>query len=421
MQPENIPVEPKVLLVTTRRWFSAARLSMAFAASGCRVEIACPSGHPAMLTRSISARYPFRALWPSRSLHSAIRKSQPDLVVPTDEVAANYLHQLYEQAPFINAGTAPSVRLLLERSLGEPESFPFLSSRASLLAVAQAQGITTPSTVFIGEEQALRQWLSENPLPAVLKADGTSGGEGVEIVCTQKQAFRAWSKLRAPFGLARVVKKTGFEHDPHHIVPWILRRPRAVSIQPFIPGREANISLACWRGEILGSISLDVLRVWRPKGPSVLVELTRNDDMLYAARTMIRKLNLSGLCGFDFIIEHATNRTYLIEMNARATQACHLSYGAPRDLIPSLVSAVAMRPLPILNEAPRRGIISLFPLAWHSGIPKEVLDSTLQDIPREEPQLVKAGFAQEPQSLYEKCMGRWNKAHAPKPLAGASK
>lgn len=421
MLNENAQMNPKVLLITTRKWFSAARLAMAFSAAGCQVEIACSSRHPAMLTRGVVARYPLHALAPLRSIHSAIRKSRPRLVVASDEMAAEYLYRLYQDSEKFDASTAPFVRDLLERSLGDPAHFPVHSSRTAFLALAKAEGILTLSTQNVSTPSALDRWLSANGLPAVLKADGTSGGEGVKIVCTRRQAHAAWRRLRAPVDIARVLKKSGFESDLHHIVPWITRRPRSVCIQPFISGQDSNIAVACWKGEILGAISMDVLRAWRPNGPAALVELSQDDQMIKAARTMVRRLNLSGLCGFDFMTADGTGRAYLIEMNARATQTCHLPYGIPRDLITSLVSVLVGRPLPQVNEARKRGIISLFPLAWQAGVSKEMLDSTLQDVPWEEPRLVEAGLAVKQKSFYEKCLHMWGRINSHESLAGENK
>lgn len=374
-----------------------------------------------MLTRCIAARYSFRVLAPLRSIHAAIRKSQPDLLVPVDDSAYTHLHRLYDKAYLLHKDSAASVRCLLQRSLGDPKSYPILASRSRFLAAAHAEGISTLPTQNIPNEAALRQWLASNPLPAVLKADGTSGGEGVSIVCTTREAVTAWRKLRAPFGLARLIKRSSTELDPHHKVSWMRRRPRTVSIQPFIHGRDCNIAAACWNGELLGAISLDVLRTSRQNGPAVLVELAQTDDMLNAARILVRRLNLSGLCGMDFITEYATGRSYLIEINPRATQTCHLPHGIPRDLVASLVSAIAGRPLPVQNEARKYGVIALFPLAWQSGVTSEALSSAFQDVPWEEPHLVEAGFALKNHSFYKQYVRRWGKVGAQKSSVGQTR
>lgn len=428
--PEKaLPLVPKVLIVTTQRWFSAARLAMAFSAACAQVELASPSGHPALLTSSITAHHHFHALRPLRSLLEAIRTCRPNLIVPTDDTMTTYLHRLYNEVSGIDHAFAPFVRSLLHRSLGDPANFPIHDSRTGLITLAHQEGILAPPTVLVPNKAALHAWLARNSLPAVLKVDGTSGGEGVEIVTTAKQALRAWRKLHAPLGLARVIKKTGFENDAHHIIPWVTRRPRRVSIQPFIVGRDANMAVACWHGEVLGAVSLDVLHTWRPKGPSALVELTQNDAMHAAARALVRRLNLSGLCGLDFIVEDSGGKqssgnhakTWLIELNARATQTCHLPYGTPRDLVSSLVAELTARPLPAVSVARRHGVIALFPLAWQAGISKQALASTLQDIPWEEPRLVKAGFALPSESFYETCKKLWRRAAVPLPVPGDSK
>lgn len=416
---------PLVMIFTTQRWFSAARLAMAFASAGARVHLLSPPRHPAMLTTSIHTHHQFRALHPLRSILDCIRSIGPDLVVPTDDTAVGYLHRLYNEAHRLDPELAPALRSLLARSLGDPACFPILDSRTCLLTAAREEGILVPPTALISSATSLRDWLAQNPLPAVLKADGTSGGEGVEIVTTEKQAFRAWHRLRTPLGLARAAKKAGFEHDANHLLPWLMRRPRQVSIQSFVHGRDANMAVACWQGELLGAVTLDVLHTWRPKGPSALVQLMHNDSMFAAARSLARRLHLSGFYGLDFIVEsvppnqpRAVPRAWLIEVNARATQTCHLPYGTPRDLVPTLVAALASRPLPAPNHAAQRGIIALFPLAWQAGLSRQLLDSATQDIPYDEPLLAKAGLALPRESAYERWKRLWTRAATPHSLPG---
>ena len=67
-------MKPKILLATTCRWFSAARLAIAFSDIGCYVEMVGPWGHPAVKTRALRHRYSFRGLAPSASFHAAIKE-----------------------------------------------------------------------------------------------------------------------------------------------------------------------------------------------------------------------------------------------------------------------------------------------------------------------------------------------------------
>lgn len=395
---------PKVLIVTTRRWFSAARLAMAFADNGCTVDVVCPSRHPVMLTHALHRHHVFRGLSPLRSLHAGILSSEPDLIVPTDDLAAGHLHRLYQAAEQFHHPSAPRVRKLLERSLGASESYPLLSSRSSFLAVAREEGIQTPETTQVTSEKEVVDWLASNGLPAVFKADGTSGGEGVRIAHTADQALRAFRCLSAPLGTATVLKRTLFDQDTNHVVPWLLRHKPVVSVQPFFAGRDANIALACWKGEVLRSVSVDVVHTWRPKGPAVLVRLREGGDMLQASEKLVRRLKLSGLCGFDFMVDESTGKACLIEINARATQTCHLPHGWPRDMIGSLSSKIGARPAEQKVDQPVSELIALFPLAWQTSAATGFLASAYQDVPWGEPALVRKGFAGKRQSAYEKWM-----------------
>ena len=49
-------------------------------------------------------------------------------------------------------------------------------------------------------------------------------------------------------------------------------------------------------------------------------------QMKAAARAIVRHLGLSGMCGFDFVLD-ATGAAHLIEINPRATQVNHLRLG----------------------------------------------------------------------------------------------
>ena len=63
--------------------------------------------------------------------------------------------------------------------------------------------------------------------------------------------------------------------------------------------------------------------------------------MSIATERMARRLNLSGMHGFDFMLESQTGNAYLIEINPRATQVGHLTLGLGRDIPAALYSAVS--------------------------------------------------------------------------------
>src|SRR6185312_3887611 len=141
-----------------------------------------------------------------------------------------------------------------------------------------------------------------------------------------------------------VVKRAVVNNDINLLRPCLLRQRPLVNVQASIRGHDATMAVACWRGKVLAAISFDVLHVWQPKGPASVLRLTDNREMPAAAEKIVSKLELSGLYGFDFMIEEEPGNAFLIEMNPRATQTCHLALGTGRDLPAALWSALSGEP-----------------------------------------------------------------------------
>lgn len=385
---------PKVLIATTGRWFSTARLAIAFSRSGFAVEAACPSDHLLSSTRAVQKRHPYNALAPLRSFRAAILASRPDLIVPCDDLAMKHLHRVYDLASRSDDNASKVICELLAFSLGDPAGFPLTESRENFMAMIYREGIRAPETKTVASAEDVENWLSQFGFPAVLKADGTSGGEGVKIVHTLPEALRAYRTLHAPLATAVAAKRIVLDRDWNCLTPWLVQRKRDISIQSFVTGPDANMAIACWRGEILSSISVEVLQAWRPKGPATIVRLLENAEMYRTAETIVRRLRFSGLCGLDFLLDKATGDAYLIEMNARATQTCPLPLGHGQDLIASLCSMVTGKIdhcAPIELHGDR---IALFPMAWQLDTSSEMFTGAYHDIPWEEPELVRLGMQQ---------------------------
>jgi hypothetical protein len=103
---------------------------------------------------------------------------------------------------------------------------------------------------------------------------------------------------------------------------------------------------------------------------------------------MVARLNLSGLHGFDFMLEAHTGNAYLIEINPRATQVGHLTLGRGRDLPAALYAAVseqALQPAPRVTE---NDTIALFPQEWIRDPKSPFLRSAYHDVPWDEPKLL---------------------------------
>jgi len=380
-------VKPKVLLATTCRWFPTARLGMALANAGCRVEAVCPSGHPLSRISGVHQTHAYSGLAPLGSFAAAIAAAQPDIIVPGDDLATWHLQSLYRQER--SSAQKGMLGGLIERSLGIAESFPVVSSRNDFITLARAEGIRTPQAEVIEDVEHLKTWTTQTGFPTVLKANGTSGGDGVRIVRTMKEAEAAFHALQAPPLLARAAKRALVDQDRTLIWPSLLRRRSVVSAQTFVAGHEATSTICCWQGTVLASLHFEVVQKASSAGHATVVRLIENAEMASAADKIIRKLGLSGFYGLDFMIEAGTGDAYLIEVNPRATQVGHLSLGPGRDLPAALYAALcgkAVQPAPKVTE---KATIALFPQEWIRDSGSEFLRSAYHDVPWDEPELMR--------------------------------
>jgi hypothetical protein len=168
--------------------------------------------------------------------------------------------------------------------------------------------------------------------------------------------------------------------------PWPLRmRIRGllptINIQTYVPGRPGNAAVACLRGELLGAVQAEVVRSDGPLGPSTVLRIIDHPDMLATARMMVRRLEISGLCGFDFILEEETGRASFIELNLRATPTCHLVSADGVDLLASLRAALGYgESTGRINNYPN-GLVALFPQEMKRDPSSAYLTKAFHDVP----------------------------------------
>ena len=380
-------MKPTVLVATTSRWYPTARLGMALASAGCKVEAVCPARHPILKTKAVRRGHVYRGLAPLASLARAISRIQPDFIISGDDLTTRHLQRLYAQEKGRGKSESP-ICALIERSLGSPQSFPILSARADFMNVAREEGVRVPTTQVIHNIDGLRNCVERTGLPIVLKANGTSGGDGVRIARTLGEAERFFNELQAPPLFARAVKRAIVDQDKTLLVTSMLRRRPIVNAQVFVAGREATSTVVCWKGSVLASLHFEVVNKASSTGHATVVRLIENAEMSSAAEGMVRRLNLSGFHGFDFMLEESTGHAYLVEVNPRSTQVGHLSMGAGRDLPSALYAALsgkALQPAPKVTE---KDTFALFPQEWIRDPASPFLRSAYHDVPWEEPELI---------------------------------
>jgi hypothetical protein len=383
--PAQPATQRRLLLTSSCWWPSPARIAMRFAALGWHVEAVCPSGHPLRETAAVDRVHGYGALRPLAALEAAIAAAQPGLIVPCDDRSAMHLHDLHAR---LDAAGAPAAQLI-ERSLGRIESCRIAQTRSELVRIAREAGVRAPEMLPVESAAALRAALAEVGLPAVLKVDGTWGGIGVMAVRSTEQAERVRSQLARRPDAARALKRLLVNRDPYHLRPWLDGVAPKVGVQRFVPGRPANSVAACWDGEVLAAIHVEVLCPIRSFGPSSVVRVIEHPEMAKATKTMARRLGLSGFCGLDFMIEDATGDAHLIEINARPTPLCHLGLGAGRDPVAALVARLEGAPPPAPAAVTDKPVITFFPQAWLAEPNSEALRTGYHDVPWEDPGLLR--------------------------------
>jgi len=350
------------------------------------VDAVCPARHPLTTVRAVRRSHRYSGLAPLYSLSQAIQNSAPDLIIPGDDLTTRHLHHLYRRER--NRGNDVSICDLIERSFGSPESFPIVYERATFMQLASTEGVRVPKTAVITNPQVLRRWTEEIGFPCVLKADGTSGGYGVKIVRNLEQAADAYRKLKAPPMLARAAKRALMDRDKTLVWPSLLRRRSVVSAQALVVGHEATSTVACWRGAVLAALHFEVVNKTCASGPATVMRITDHPEMKGAVEKMVRRLNLSGMHGFDFMIEGHTGNAHLIEINPRTTQVGHLRLGEGRDLPAALIAAVVSCPIQPATKLTESTTIALFPQEWVRDPGSSFIYSAYHDVPWEEPALL---------------------------------
>jgi hypothetical protein len=374
--------QPSVLIVAAKWWPLSARLAVSLHRHGCKVTALCPARHPLTHVSGVHHIYPYRGISSLSSLRRALKECRPDLVVPGDDGVVAQLHALHE--------LEPSLRPLIESSLGPPDSYSVVESRHRFLNTALELGIRVPSMRRIDEAEDLVTWHADAGSATVLKVDGESGGNGVRISHSLDESLAEWRSLRAPCSFATAWKRLAIDRDP--LALWLRQRQsvREVTVQKFIPGRPANSMLVCWRGELLSMASVIVVAAEGPTGAATIVRVIQNEEMKKAAELVTSRLSLSGFYGLDFIMESGTGLPYLIEMNPRCTQLGHIEFAGDGCLAGVLSAVLRGEPRPEVQNPLPDDTIALFPQALAAGDAcRPHIDASYHDVPSEEPQLVR--------------------------------
>ena len=373
--------QPSVLIVAAKWWSTSARMAMALRRNGCRVGAVCPARHPLKFVSGIDHIQRYGGIRSLSNLRRCIEEWHADVIVPCDDGVVAQLHEIHRREP--------TLRALIERSIGPPESYSIVRSRYQLLKTAENLGLRVPRTVRVESEQDLVSWHRDARSVSVLKVDGESGGNGVRFARSLDESLSAWHELSARQTAPQSWKRLVVDRDP--LATWTRSNPgdREVTIQEFVVGRPANSMLVCRDGAVLSQACVLVVESDGPTGAATIIRHSSDKRMEHAGESLATKLRLNGFCGLDFMIESATGIPYLIEMNPRCTQLGHLEFANSGSLAAAFSAGLRGEPLrcPVRPILP--GMIALFPQAFRrTSAQNPHLDASYHDIPWEEPSLV---------------------------------
>lgn len=376
----------KVLLAATVAWPSVARYAGGFVAAGCEVDALSPARSPVAASRYVTWHYHYWPLAPLFSWRNALTVSQPDLIVACDDRAVQQMLALHAAAPPDSA-----LAHLIERSMGRPESYRHIMARNTCMAEARELGIRVPDTFPVASEDDLNAALDMLGYPAVLKADGSWGGDGVRVARTKEEALAAFHRLGSPPSPLRSVARAAKRRDSHFLFDAI-RPPRpAVTVQRFIEGTPAASAFAAWGGHVVGSIYYDVLVADGAIGPPNVIRRTDCREIERATHAAAMYYGLTGIHGIDFIRDKFGS-VHMLEINPRATQGGTLAFGPGHDLPAALAGCMSPSAIATTRAAIANDVVAIFPREWKRDPASPYLKSGYHDVPWDDPAVVRASL-----------------------------
>ena len=307
---------PNVLVATALLWPNAVRLCRAFREVGFEVGAMALPEHPVHRSKAPLRTFEYRPKAPLESLREAIAARRPDIIIPCDDRIVAHLCAL--------RSLGDETSTLIETSLGRGGASGVLAKRGSLGEISRLPDVDVPRTDSVATASDLRDWVRKFGLPAILKLDGSWGGNDVVVVRHESEIRRAFWEMRLRQSVLRGLRRYVTKRD----VEALSRRRSAISVQSFVPGKPANATVACWRGRVLAQVAVEVVESAKPFGMATVVRVVDGEAMAAAARSICNHYMLSGLYGFDFITEQGSGATKLIEINPRANSDRPLELGA---------------------------------------------------------------------------------------------
>ena len=165
---------------------------------------------------------------------------------------------------------------------------------------------------------------------------------------------------------------------------------RTTIASQFIKGKCATSLAAVVEGKMLAILTAEVEQTYLDsKGPASVVKLTGNEEMRRVSTAMLKHWGLTGLIGFDFILDE-TGQAWLLECNARSTPLSHLGAKVGNDLCAALLRGLTSASPASDTPAPKELLVAHFPQEMWRSQESPYLKQAFHDVPLEDPPLLEA-------------------------------
>ena len=163
---------------------------------------------------------------------------------------------------------------------------------------------------------------------------------------------------------------------------------RTITANQFIQGKCATSLAAAVRGEMLAALTAEVEQTYLDaNGPASVVRLVRNEGMCRVSATMLKHWGLTGLIGFDFILD-ASGQAWLLECNPRPTPLSHLGAKVGEDLCAALFKGLTSAPF-TRAQTPKELLVAHFPQEMWRAPDSPYFKAAFHDVPSDDPPLLK--------------------------------
>lgn len=385
------PRRPKVLVVALElHWPAAARLPRALQDAGFEVGVACRPAAFLAATRFRDQIFPLPESSDGDKLFACLASIaeswEPELVIPVDDRTALFLAGAHAHAFTRKRHRALAARLRF--SQGNPAALPQATSKRATLDLARQLGVRAPASRTVTSLRDVMAFNAEHPFPIVLKQSYSCGGNGVFICQNEREAgmaltnllwadrpqvrFRAWrGGLRG-----RVLSRHWLPTD------------RSIVACQFIAGKNATSLTAACEGETLAALTAEVVESYpNAKGPSSVVRFIHHEEMRRASASLVRHWGLTGLIGFDFILD-ANDAAWLLECNPRPTPIAHLGARAGADLCLALRERLVSGSPSSQPDHPAGLMVAFFPFETWRDPKSPHLVTAHYDIPSDDSELL---------------------------------